>query len=118
MLIAPVLANISNQMLDLVPHIPSTISLRRHTQSFCDSEKGEINFISKINDRIVELGENCNLFAKCAILSREKTVGYHKLTSIQSGLMNSVGLLLGGGRENLTRESFKGRIWLRQPDAC
>ena len=58
----------------------------------------------KVNDRIVELKGNCNLFAKCAILKDTRAVdmtiviGNHELTSVPRSLMNNQGHLIPGAK--------------------
>ena len=53
----------------------------------------------KIKNKIVELEQNCNLFAKCSILSQkrdvdvERIVGHHKLSTVPRSLMNTDGSL-------------------------
>ena len=65
----------------------------------------------KIKDKIVELGQNCNLFAKCSILAQkpdidvERIVGHHELSTVPRSLMNTDGSLLDGdeGRSQLVK---------------
>ena len=68
------------------------------TFSSCNARK-----IIKIKEKNVELGQNCNLFAKCSILAQkrdidmEQIVGHHELFTVPRGLMKSDGTLLDGG---------------------
>ena len=65
------------------------------------------SFIAKktiqIKSKIVELEQNCNLFAKCSILAQtrdvgvERIVGHHELSTAPRSLMNTDGSLLDGG---------------------
>ena len=49
----------------------------------------------KIKDKIVELRQNCNLFAECSILAQkcdidmEQIVGHHKLSTVPRSLMHT-----------------------------
>ena len=68
------------------------------TSSSCNTKK-----IIKIKEKNVELGQNCNLFAKCSILAQkrdidmEQIVGHRELFTVPRSLMKSDGRLLDGG---------------------
>ena len=58
----------------------------------------------KVHDKIVELRRNCNLFARCALMQKQrdidmKVVGEHELTIVPQNLFNVDGSLLDGANK-------------------
>ena len=57
----------------------------------------------KVHDKVIELKENCNLFARCATVKDKRNIdmrtviGEHELTNVPLSLFNPDGSLINGG---------------------
>ena len=57
----------------------------------------------KVHDKVIELKENCNLFARCALVKDKRNIdmrtviGEHELTNVPLSLFNPDGSLINGG---------------------
>ena len=58
---------------------------------------------TKVHDRVVQLQENCNLFARCALIQGKRDIdmkeiiGQYELTAVPYSLFSSDGAILNGG---------------------
>ena len=74
--------------------------LTRNDFSLRPVKLSKVAIVRKLQDRVVVLKENCNIFTKCAILSQsrevdmESVVGDHELTVVSRSPMTAEGKLI------------------------